>query len=83
MNEKIFILTLTDNEVSVLLQLLDGSVRHFGRQAAASVAHLEQKLLAAQKPRDLSIGSIPPEDTIKTPAALQKPLQPGTVPVID
>lgn len=69
MNEKIFTITFTENEVAVLLNLLDGSVRHFGRQAAASVAHLEQKLLAAQKPRDLSIASIPPEGTIKTPAA--------------
>lgn len=83
MNEKITNLPLTGNEIAVLTNLLDGAVKFYGLQAAASAAHFQQKLLAAQPPRDLSVGSIPPEDTIKTPATLQKPLQPGTVPVID
>lgn len=59
MNKKTFTVTFTENEAAVLLNLLDGSVRHFGRQAAASVAHLEQKILAAQK-------ATPELNTIKT-----------------
>lgn len=47
MNEKTITLTLTENEAGVLLNLIDGSVRHFGRQAAQSVAFFDQKIQAA------------------------------------
>lgn len=57
MNEKITNLQLSENEIAVLTNLIDGAVKFFGLQAAASAAHFQQKILAAKKA---------PDNTIKT-----------------
>lgn len=49
MSEKTITITITENEAGVLQNLLDGAVKHYGRQAAQAVAFFDQKIQEAAK----------------------------------
>lgn len=51
MNEQLtYTVSLTKNEIEVLLNLLDVAVKSAGRQACEAVLHFEKKLSAAVTP---------------------------------
>lgn len=50
MNEPTFNVSLTKNEIEVLLNLLDVAVKAAGRSACEAVAHFDKKFNAALTP---------------------------------
>lgn len=56
------ILEITEQEASVLLQLLDGAVKFYGLNSAQAAAHFQAKLSAAKDPATAS--EIPLDTTV-------------------